>query len=69
MATKKRIYSVKRGGVVVDLVRATNPAQAYAHMARNSWNVDVATPDELVSATQAGINVQEVPVEPAGQQS
>lgn len=51
MATKTRIYAVRNSeGHLSNLVRATSPAQVGAHMARRSFQIQVATQDDIVRA-------------------
>jgi hypothetical protein len=64
MADKTRIYAIRMRGTVVALVEAANKSQAMAHHAQSTWGIGVATPNELISATQAGIKVDNAAAEP-----
>ena len=55
----KRIYLIGNGQQV-RLVRATNRAQAIAHVVRSSIAVSVATQDELVKLLTHGAKVEDV---------
>lgn len=61
MAVKTRIYAVRRNpeGSIVNLVRASSPAQVGAHMARRSFRVAVATQDDLVTAMGDSLAVED----------
>lgn len=52
-----RIYSVTNGESA-RLVRATNRAQALAHVARTTFACGVATQDELVDLLASGVEVE-----------
>lgn len=65
-----RIYVVTRklpvlGGVEANnrLVRAGNPSQALRHVAENTLSVGVASQDELVELTAAGVKVENAKTE------
>jgi hypothetical protein len=55
----KRIYLVGTGQHV-RLVRASNRAQALAHVARSTIAVSVATQNDLVKMLTAGTKVEDV---------
>lgn len=57
MATT-RIYAVKQGDTC-RLIRATNPAVARSHVARNTISVRVATTDDVYEMAVAGVKVEE----------
>jgi hypothetical protein len=52
-----RIYSVTNGENA-RLVRATNRAQALAHVARTTFACGVASQDELVDLLASGVEVE-----------
>lgn len=60
MATKTRIYAVRNSeGRISNLVRAASPAQVGAHMARRSFQIQVATQDDIVRAMAGHLTVEE----------
>lgn len=63
MTTSTRIYRVNTE-TGSRLVRASNRAQALAHVARDTLKADVASQDDLVTLT-----AQQVQVETAGTES
>lgn len=68
MATKTRIYAVRNpAGAIVNLVRASSPAQVGAHMARRSFRVAVASQDDLVRAMGAKLDVEDAREEEVGE--
>lgn len=58
-----RIYRLTIAGKV-RLIRAAHPAQAIAHVAKDSIIVNVASQDDLVRDLSAGVKVEN-PGEPA----
>jgi hypothetical protein len=60
----KRIYEVKNKETgVCRLVRASSRAQAVGHVARNSFDVEVASQDTLVNVVGMGVKVEDVAAE------
>jgi hypothetical protein len=55
----ERIYAVYHGATG-RLVRANNRAQALSHVAQSTFNIRVASQDELVSLLGKGIKVESV---------
>ena len=54
----RRIYLVKYQGKQ-HLVRAGSQAQAIRHIVEPMFKAEVATPDELVACTKAGVHVED----------
>ena len=57
MATATRIYIVS-GPTGIRLVRASVPAQAITHVAKQSFSASIASQDDLVEALSNGIKVE-----------
>ena len=55
-----RIYLVKDDNFGRFLVRANTPQQAVAHIAKQQYEVKVASQDELVSLVSDGVKVEDV---------
>ena len=63
--TATRIYRVDNGDAA-QLVRASNPAQAIRHAAKNTFTVKVASQDDCVSLASEGVIVETAGVEDEG---
>lgn len=57
--SKQRIYHIESRDNSIHLVRATSPAVARSYMARNEFEIRVASQDDIVSAVTDGVIVQE----------
>jgi len=55
-----RIYLVKDDNFGRFLVRANTPQQAVAHIAKQQYDVKVASQDELVALVSDGVKVEDV---------
>lgn len=58
MATNNRIYTVTNINGEQNLVRTYSATAAVAHVARSILKANVATPDELIELTKAGVEVE-----------
>jgi hypothetical protein len=56
---KERIYAVYHGNQA-RLIRANHRAQALAHVAQSTFNINVASQDELVKILSTGATVESV---------
>lgn len=55
-----RIYIVRESGTDTPLlIRATSQAQAIRHASRTIFTAEVATQDDIVTAMQAGVTVED----------
>jgi len=59
MKMVERIYAVYNG-MSGRLVRAKNRSQALSHVAQSTFNVRVASQDELITLLEKGIKVESV---------
>lgn len=63
MATPTRIYVVSHGGGGERLIRASHPSHALMHAARSTFDVHVASQDELVALLERGVTVETIKAE------
>lgn len=62
--SNERIYTVTGPGESVRLVKATNQAQAIRHVARNTFQVEVASAVQVADLMIAGTKVEQSSIEP-----
>jgi len=60
MAATTRIYVVSSGGSGERLIRAAHPSHALMHAARSTFDVHVASQDELVALLGRGVEVEAI---------
>jgi hypothetical protein len=58
--SSKRIYATTDNTGARKLISATTSHQAVAHHAKSTISVRVATPEDLIALTKAGVDVEEV---------
>lgn len=63
--SSKRIYRTEDTNGARKLVSASTSHQAVAHHAKTTITVRVATQEDLVAMTKAGVDVEEAGAEPA----
>jgi hypothetical protein len=57
--TSKRIYATTDNTGARKLINATTSHQAVAHHAKSTITCRVATPEDLITLTKAGVDVEE----------
>lgn len=62
--SNERIYTVTGPGEKVSLVKAANQAQAIRHVARNTFQIEVASAVQVADLIVAGVKVENASAEP-----
>lgn len=65
MATAKRIYHTEDKRGARKLISAATPHQAVSHHAKSVITARVATPEDLITLTKAGVEVEDAGATPA----
>ena len=64
MATAKRIYHTEDKHGARKLISAATPHQAVSHHAKSVITARVATPEDLITLTKAGVEVEDAGATP-----
>lgn len=60
----ERIYTVTGPGDKVSLVKAANQSQALRHVARNTFQIEVASAVQVADLMISGVKVEQASTEP-----